>query len=395
MLLLAVVTINFGNCTNEKIFVAVTLLHIQPKLIKPDQFNLMMNRFVLPRRSMQRASSHLNAAKSLSAGSRQCAVRPFSCIAASNFTVSAESAITARHAHFRMRGYSVSVSRSGAASHLKSMSMFPYQDLNELQESSCKEYSDRKLFGTKDGSRFDWTTYTEFGNMVTSFRAVLRAHDVGVNDKVALICNNRVEWAVAYFGIMGVGAQIVPMYEAQAEKDWRYILHDSEAKLVLVANESIYNKVAPLINVEPHLQSVLSIDSDPQLLHSYGYWMEKVMSYLYQCTIVLIPHLPIGVCRSRKRPSVQGRILPCIMSHINMRSFIFILSDLFQIENPDDHLATIIYTSGTTGNPKGVELTHTNIISNIAALDLLWEFELRNHHTSVCFLPWAHVFGQV
>lgn len=177
---------------------------------------------------------------------------------------------------FHARGYSVSGTKFGVASHLPSMQIFPYKDLNALQVKSCEEYSDRRLFGTKDGSRFDWVSFGEFGDMVTKFRAVLRAHEVGVDDKVALICNNRVEWAVAYFGIMGVGAQIVPMYEAQTEKDWRYIINDSEAKLVLVANEVIYKKVSPLINTEPHLQSVLSIDSDPQLLHSYGYWMEKV-----------------------------------------------------------------------------------------------------------------------
>ena len=175
------------------------------------------------------------------------------------------------------RAFSGSASSlNGSVNDLPSMKMFPYKDLSSLQEESCKEYADRKLFGTKDGSRFNWTSFGEFGDMVTKFRAVLRAHDVGVDDKVALICNNRLEWAVAYFGIMGVGAQIVPMYEAQTEKDWNYIIHDSEAKLVIVANETIYEKVSPLINTEKTLQSVLCLDTDSQYMHSYDYWMEKV-----------------------------------------------------------------------------------------------------------------------
>lgn len=100
-----------------------------------------------------------------------------------------------------------------------------------------------------------------------------------------------------------------------------------------------------------NLRAILSFDADDTYLHSYKRWMKLV---------------------EKENP------FPA-----------------FKVDNPADHLATIIYTSGTTGNPKGVELTHSNIISNIASLEVLWEKELSHDHRSVCFLPWAHVFGQV
>lgn len=326
---------------------------------------IKMNRFVIARRTLHRACPNLTATSGLPAFvsiQGNTSSRFLSISATSNLSLlnRVGAPIMEPMASLRLmcRNYSSSSNRmnGSVAPMCKSLEIFPYKDLVSLQRESCVTHRDKRLFGTKDGARFEWTTYGEFDDLVTRFREVLKAHQIGINDKVAVICNNRVEWAVAYYGIMGVGAQIIPMYEAQPEKDWQYIIHDSEAKLVLCANDTIYEKVAPMVETERKLQSVLSIDSDSQLLHSYGYWMGKVQ----------IP------ASSEERKA-----------------------QMFQVTKPDDHLATIIYTSGTTGNPKGVELSHTNIVSNIAALDYLWDREMEKDHTSVCFLPWAHVFGQV
>ena len=198
-----------------------------------------------------------------------------------------------------------------------------------LQENSCVKYADRNLFGTKqsNAAAFDWITFKDFATEVQRFRNVLKHHEVGMNDKVAVISNNRVEWAVAYFAIMGMGAQVVPMYEAQLEKDWKYIVDDSDAKLLIVANEKIFVKCQnQLLGSCKNLRAILSFDADDTYLHSYKRWMKLV---------------------EKENP------FPA-----------------FKVDNPADHLATIIYTSGTTGNPKGVELTHSNIISNIASLEV-------------------------
>jgi long-subunit acyl-CoA synthetase (AMP-forming) len=79
--------------------------------------------------------------------------------------------------------------------------------------------------------------------------------------QVALISNNRIEWAAAFYAANGLGAQLVPMYEAQAEKDWKFIINDSDSKLVLVANERAYEKA------EHYIDKVLFSSSCPALPH--------------------------------------------------------------------------------------------------------------------------------
>jgi long-chain acyl-CoA synthetase len=76
-----------------------------------------------------------------------------------------------------------------------------------------------------------------------------------------LISNNRLEWAVAYFATVGLGAQIVPMYEAQKESDWQYIIKDSEAKVILAASDKIYAQIEPYMNTV--LLSFLLTSSPP------------------------------------------------------------------------------------------------------------------------------------
>lgn len=80
--------------------------------------------------------------------------------------------------------------------------------LIELQENAVKKFGDSKCFGTRVGNNFEWISYREFGRLVEKFRNVLVHHKIGKNDKVALISNNRVEWAVAFYAVNGVGGQV-------------------------------------------------------------------------------------------------------------------------------------------------------------------------------------------
>jgi long-chain acyl-CoA synthetase len=212
---------------------------------------------------------------------------------------------------------------------------------------AAEAYASRNAFGTRNGDKFDWTTYKELGVMVQRFRNVLAHHNVGRGDKVSIISNNRLEWAVAMYAVTGVGAQLVPMYEAQLEKDWQFIIKDSDSKMVLCATEKVYDKVKHYVGAVGVVQSVLCFDSSDEYLHSYKRWMQLVKDE---------KHVP--VC-----------------------------------DVDPNELCTIIYTSGTTGTPKGVELSHNNIVSNLRGLKELWKDGLDNH-ISLAFLPWAHVFGQ-
>lgn len=80
--------------------------------------------------------------------------------------------------------------------------------LVELQENATKKFGDNKCFGTRVGNNFEWISFREFGRLVEKFRNVLAHHKIGKNDKVALISNNRVEWAVAFYAVNSVGGQV-------------------------------------------------------------------------------------------------------------------------------------------------------------------------------------------
>lgn len=217
----------------------------------------------------------------------------------------------------------------------------------EIVTSSAELFPDNHALGTRVGDKYEWMTYTEFAHEVQKLRNVLAHHKIEKGDKVALISNNRVEWAVTMYAVTGMGAQLVPMYEAQLEKDWRYIINDSDAKLAIVATERIHDKVSAMVGKVGKLESVLCMDASDEYSHSYHRWMKQVES--------------------------EAPVPP---------------ADI----HPTD-LSTIIYTSGTTGQPKGVELTHDNVVQNCAGLHNIFDGDL-SEHISLAFLPWAHVYGQ-
>ena len=233
-------------------------------------------------------------------------------------------------------------SASPSASQAKDFTTIP-----ELAEEACALFAERNSFGTRKGNEYTWITYKEFGHLVQKFRNVLAHHHIGRGDKVAIISNNRVEWAVAMYAVTGVGAQLVPMYEAQLKKDWEFIIKDSDSKLVIVANEKIYDQTKGFIGTLGKVQSILTLDTSDEYMHSYTKWMKLV---------------------ENETPVPALKLSP-------------------------EELAVIIYTSGTTGVPKGVELSHSNVISNLKDLQSNWK-ETLFEKKSLAYLPWAHVFGQ-
>jgi len=219
-----------------------------------------------------------------------------------------------------------------------------YTNLVAMLQDSFTRFADRPLFGTKTPEGWKWTTYGEVSRMVDKFRAALSGLGVKKGDSVAVISNNRVEWAVGAWATYGLGASYVPMYEAQLERDWKYILADSRSKLCLCANDRIFGRVSELKKELPSLEHVVNFDGTAADATSFRHLVEKTE-----------PTVPATA------PS-------------------------------DKDIAGFIYTSGTTGNPKGVLLTHTNLASNVSAIGDIIPFDPGDR--SLAFLPWAHSFGQ-
>ena len=198
----------------------------------------------------------------------------------------------------------------------------PHNTLLEIQEVSCDAHKNNSFIGTWNAASnsFDYRTYGQFGEDVDRFRTVLARRGVGKNDKVAIISNNREEWAVSYYAANGRGAQVIPLYEAQTEKDWRFILQNSDTKLAVVANRRIYDTVVSYMGKDfPKLESVICLDPTEENIPSYRTLVSEIRAE------DVIPSLPAE----------------------------------------SDDLTAIVYTSGSTGFPKGVCLTHGNIVANI------------------------------
>ena len=219
--------------------------------------------------------------------------------------------------------------------------------LAELYAQSVAAFPDNPLFGnrTPDGT-WEWMTYREFGEAIDKARGGLHSLGVSNGDRVAIISDNRTEWAVGAYATYSLGGAWVPMYEAQTQKDWKFILKDSGAKVLFVATDGIRAQIEEIQGEIESLEAVVVID-DPAGGNAIDY------------TELL--------ARGAANPAGSAVVKP-------------------------DDLAGLIYTSGTTGNPKGVMLSHANITSNLNALSVI--FPLEEDDRSASFLPWAHSFGQ-
>ncbi len=219
--------------------------------------------------------------------------------------------------------------------------------LADLLTNSVANYPDNPLFGQRgNDGEWHWMSYGEFGDAVGKARGGLASLGVGHGDRVAAISDNRAEWAVGAYATYSLGAAWVPMYEAQTQKDWIYILRDSGAKVLFAATDGIRAQVDEIASELPDLETIVVID-DPAGGDSIDY------------TELL----------------ARGAASPVPVAVVS-----------------SDDLAGLIYTSGTTGDPKGVRLSHGNFTSNINAIAEI--FPLEEDDRSASFLPWAHSFGQ-
>ena len=183
-------------------------------------------------------------------------------------------------------------------------------------------------------------------------RALLRL-GIQKNDKIAVISsNNRTEWNIIDIGILQIGAQNIPIYPTISEIDYAYIINHSEAIYCFVSDEEILRKINLIRDQTPNLREVYSFND----IENCKNWTEL---------------LKLGEDSSNQ----------------------FEVEERKNSVSPSD-LATIIYTSGTTGKPKGVMLSHHNIVSNILDSAPRIPFEAGKTR-ALSFLPICHIFERI
>ncbi|MEP6928926.1 MAG: AMP-binding protein, partial [Flavobacterium sp.] len=206
---------------------------------------------------------------------------------------------------------------------------------------------------TKKNGTWEKTSTQEYIAKANAVSRALLRMGVQKDDKIALITsNNRTEWNIMDIGILQTGAQNVPIYPTIAEEDYEYILNHSGSIYCFVSDDEVLQKVNAIKANVPTLKEVYSFNEIAGCKH----WSEL---------------LTLGADES-SQSEVEAR------------------KDSIQ----EDDLATIIYTSGTTGKPKGVMLSHKNIVSNVLDSAPRIPFD-PGKSTALSFLPICHIFERM
>jgi long-chain acyl-CoA synthetase len=220
------------------------------------------------------------------------------------------------------------------------------QTLNDVF-SAIIERNPSQVMLHRKADRWVPVSSQEFHGRVVALAHALQKWGVSRGDRVAILSENRPEWAIADFACLLLGVVVVPIYTTLTGEQTAYILHDSGARAIFVSNEKQLQKIASIQN-QTAIEQIVTMDEvdDPRATS-----------------------LPLLMRDAPQQPDPQ-------------------LEAAARAILPDD-LATIIYTSGTTGTPKGAMLTHGNMASNIAFS--LNGFDIHPGQISISFLPLSHV----
>ena len=211
------------------------------------------------------------------------------------------------------------------------------------------------LLSKKDGS-FQPISYTQALRKMELTAYGLASLGISRSDMVSIISENRPEWLYCDHAIAAIGAISVPIYPTMTAKQNEYIFNDAGVKAVIVSNQFQLNKVLKSLDAVPSLKHIIIMNENSgsseamqfaKLLESGEEFEKKNPAYLLESRSLVKPH----------------------------------------------DLLTLIYTSGTTGNPKGVMLTHSNLVNNI--IDASTCIKIEENDVMLSFLPLSHSFERM
>lgn len=222
---------------------------------------------------------------------------------------------------------------------------FPYYQLEKknLSDALC----------TKKNGVWEATSTQEYIDKANALSRGLLRLGVKPNDKIAVISmNNRTEWNICDIGVLQLGAQNVPIYPTISMEDYAYVLNHSESKYCFVSCTEVYGKIKAIMDQVPSLKGVYSFDE----LDACDNWTKV---------------LELGADESNQEE------VETLKNNVKTND-----------------LATLIYTSGTTGRPKGVMLSHQNIVSNALASSHRLPIP-PDDVRALSFLPVCHIYERM
>jgi len=219
---------------------------------------------------------------------------------------------------------------------------FAYHQLETNPQEDC-------LVDKREG-KWIKTSTSEYLSKAMEMSKGLIQLGIKPGDKVALISNNRSEWNICDVALLQIGAVSVPIYPTITEKEYTYIFNNAEIKLCIVSDEELYEKVTSITPDVPSLEGIYTFNE----VKGAKNWKE-IMTLGNEVSEKQVEEL---------RDSVKT-----------------------------EDLATLIYTSGTTGLPKGVMLSHSNMVNNV--LDSMERVPVDKQAKALSFLPVCHVFERM
>ncbi len=227
---------------------------------------------------------------------------------------------------------------------IKRLFDFPYYQL--------ENFPLEKALGTKYNGTWQTISTQQYIDKSNAMSRGLLRLGIQPNDKIAVISSsNRTEWNILDIGVLQLGAQNVPIYPTITEEDYEYVLNHSEATYCFVSDKEVLEKLNS-IKHNTKLKDIYSFDE----IEGCKNWLEV---------------LELGEDKSNQDEVEK-------------------LKDLVKAED----LATLIYTSGTTGRPKGVMLSHNNIVSDVIGSAERVPFET-GAYVALSFLPICHIFERM
>ena len=210
-----------------------------------------------------------------------------------------------------------------------------------------------KAFSTKNKGTWDSLSTSDLIDKSSAISRAFIGKGIKAGDKIAIIStNNRTEWCLMDVGILSLGAVTVPIYPTISSKDYKYILNHSESVYCFVSDKEVYDKLKAVSKDIKSLKKIYSFNK----IKGCAHWSEL---------------LDEGSNMDNEKKLVEMR----------------------EKVNPKD-LATIIYTSGTTGTPKGVMLSHENIVTNVISGSKRLPL-IKGKAKALSFLPLCHIFERV
>lgn len=205
--------------------------------------------------------------------------------------------------------------------------------------------------------RWQNLSWSEYYDRIETAASALLAHGVKPQDKVAIMSNTRWEWSVCDHAIMSIQGITVPIYQTVTAQELEHILNNSETKVLFIENRSTLRTFIQVQSRCPSVEKVICFDQTSESDLTFTTWDE---------------FYALGAQdRSENKTQIKK-----LMTSTKL-----------------EDIATLIYTSGTTGQPKGVVLTHEQIISEITEAFPL--FGVGFNDVSLSFLPYAHVMGRI